>query len=140
MIRMEFLNNKKSVEPYVGRIYTNPWTTQFLYTKNQNYNLIGYPNDMKKWKENNLSGQPYIERYDYWKDGKSRGAWQFCNTSIHIKRPSPYPDDSRSLPSFKRHFSFFVSINGHYQLVLKLRQIPKKWIPEYDQIIQQIKG
>jgi hypothetical protein len=128
MIKKEFAEGRKKHDP---------WTTIFLYTKKESYLLVGWSTPINTWIENNIQG-PYLLRYDYWKGKEHRGSWWFRNCNINITPPNQREDrwDENPRPRYKRHFCFWGRKNGQPTVFLKLRKIPSKWIPEYDEMLK----
>lgn len=96
----------------------------FVYSKhNGNFILKGYLRETLKYLKENY--QYYFYYISMWHKGKSRGYWKFWKNNVYIISPN------KSRKEFKYKIGYFSKEKFSKQL--RLKRIPKKWIPEFNQ-------
>jgi len=114
-----------------GRGYglkTNPYSVFFVYAPQGNYMVTGYRQIVQAYVRQHFP--ICVCRYTYWKKGNTRGKWNFEGAHCHI--------DMASSSARKNKHVFHGWVDGKRVEFLRLKRIPNKWIPEYDEIIRRL--
>ena len=105
---------------------TSPYAVYFVYAPQGNYMITGYDKKVEPYVDKHFP--KCIYRYTFWKKGSSRGSWVFNGVKCYIDTP-----DKKN----NKYVFYSCGVNGKIEH-LKLRRIPNKWIPEYDEIVKLI--
>jgi len=103
-----------------------PFTLSFVYSPNGNFVFFGKIHFLYNYIEEHFE-KAIVNLYF---TSRGRSCWHFfCKDCIiQIHKPCKETD---------RKFVFTRNYSG--KTLLKLRRIPKKWIPEYDKMIEEYK-
>lgn len=109
----------------------HPWAMYFIYAPEGNFILKGKEN-----KDGLPSLNDYIKkhfpiclyRYTYWENGESRGSWRFSCPRMYVEGPSRRTNRKYEIVAFKEL--------EKGRKVLTFRRIPKKWLPEYNELLE----
>ena len=102
----------------------DPNTIAFVYFPGGEIMLVGWATEVRHWIETNYPIAIIATVY-HGKDRKGGFYWSTIK-HLHIHKYDPLSERSAS-----RYFRF----NFHSKTILKLRRIPKRWIPEYNQFL-----
>ena len=106
-------------------------TLAFVYSKkNGNFVLRGYYEEVKEYLQKNYIH--YFVNYTLWCKHEHRDIWDFWKDSIGIFTPT----------NKRRNWKYQVRPYSNYQTdkaelakqTLKFKRLPKRWIPEFDQL------
>lgn len=107
--------------------YLGARTLCFVYSKHHgNFILEGYRGEVMEYLKKNYTH--YFYYVSMWCDGKSRGHWQFWKDYITIIEPDKRKPKRRK-PQFKYRINGYNSVS-----LLSFKRIPKRWIPEFDDL------
>ena len=132
---MEVITFKE--KPYYG----GPWKIVWVYSRDRSYKLIGWYKPLHDWIDRNVE-KPYIYHQTFWRGGKCIGSdWSIKGGSLlYLDSPDTcYHGQRVGTRRRKRHFEFRYGpsdMKGS-KILLKLRKIPRMWIPEYDRVIEE---
>ena len=121
-------------ELFNGDYAAKAFAVTFVYSNKGNFLIRGF------WGETELMLKAMIEKgyrfyyqYSFYKDGKAR----FTFTEFWDKKVSIYPPQKRDgrYGVNRNKFEFKVSPRfGEYKTVLSLKRLPKRWIPEFNNL------
>lgn len=129
------LSKKKHLpEILVPNITKKEWcngafTICFVYSNKGNFVLKGWYGDIKEYlRDLNLKGYKYFYYQSFYQYGIERGGWQFYKKDVIICEPTL----DKSLKVFEPYH--FIVKNTITKKKFKFKRLPKKWIPEFDEL------
>ena len=133
-------NNKKDSDPYYrGNM---PYVHVFLHSPKGSFVIKGYVHTVGNYIKEHFPINIHNTKYFGPKRGNKSQNWYFDGTRCRIRCPGHknYATGKR-----ERKFKFWVHTRDASgftteTVLLKLKRIPNKWIPEYDEIIKAING
>jgi len=113
--------------------YGGARTWCFVYSRNHgNFILEGYSHEVDEYLHKNYTH--YFYRYTYWYNGKSRGGWKFWKDTVGIIPPSKSGKEWKYTIRLWTGGRHNVSIEESNKTCLKLKRLPKRWIPEFNKL------
>jgi len=126
--------------------YGNPYVIAFCYPKSENtYKGKGFvlKGGIKKV-ENRIHqiGFPMIVFLTFWRHGRCRWApqgrfYNFKDFSVAQKKPFWTSDQTRKNKDTGREYIRRSALFYNGRVVKKMRRVPRKWIPLYDQLLME---
>lgn len=105
----------------------------FVYSRDHgNFILEGYSQEVDNYLRKNYTH--YFYRYTYWCNGKSRGGWKFWKDTVGIIEPSKSRKEWKYTIRRWTGGRHNVSIEESNKTCLKLKRLPKRWIPEFNKL------
>jgi hypothetical protein len=110
--------------------YEGAFTLYFVYSKHHgNFILRGYRKEVDEYLKKNYTH--YFYYVSMWSAGHSRGHWKFWKDDVTIFEPSKsYKSWKYNVVKYKRDNYF----NSERVLEIKLKRLPKRWIPEFNNL------
>jgi hypothetical protein len=112
--------------------YTGARTLCFVYSKHHgNFILEGYRGEVMEFLKKNCTH--YFYYVSMWHNGKARGHWGFWRNYITIAEPD------KRVPKYRKpehKYRIFTRPDGYSNSieVMKLKRLPKRWIPDFDDL------
>lgn len=110
-----------------SRWYGGGRVLAFVYSKsNGNFILRGFSNEVQEYLKKNYSH--YFYYISFWYSGMSRGYWSFWKDAVSL-----HPPEKKSRRMNNRNRRFRVR-NINTKMELTFKRLPKRWIPEFDNL------
>jgi len=143
LLEIEVEGKGKSHADY-GR---DPFCLVFVYSPHFKRGILfkGWLTEVRK-QITKAVAKPYLANFTFWNEGSNRGYWEFkllvgkvyLDTPIKPRREGYLSLSSVLRSKYNRHHTFTTWDSEKQILLLKLRRIPRRWIPEYDRIVEQV--
>ena len=137
---------------------THPFAIYFVYAPEGNFVLKGRSGACEKYIAKHFSKCLY--NYTYWHNGESRGGWRFNCKGMYVDTPSERQrqiirneaEENGNSWTYKLYnlrpriakyevFAYFRDANRElHRKGFEFRRMPRKWIPEFDMLIDFING
>jgi len=130
---------------------SNAWSIYFVYAPEGNFVIKGRNDKVEGYVKENFPRCIY--HYTYWRDGKCRGGWMSTVKNFLILSPSHRQGVQRRekedynyelynpRPRIQKYeVSVYDPTRRNPTQTMEFRRIPKKWLPEYDEMISLAKG
>ena len=111
---------------------SDPFAIFFVYAPEGFFVVKGRSDEVEKHIDKRFS--KYLCCYTFWKNGKSRGGWK-SNLPLYWTRE--YNSDSCRLTKY--YTLSMNTVNGYKENVLRVRRIPKGWLPIYNEASNEVK-
>jgi hypothetical protein len=108
-------------------------TMCFVYSKHHgNFILEGYLGEVQKYLKKNYT--KYFCYFSMWSGGISRGYWRFWkDRDVTISEPSKHRKTWKyTITSREPRYSYRQEFKIKHEI--KLKRLPKRWIPEFDKL------
>lgn len=116
---------KEPLENFWQRKESHPFAINFVYTPEGFFVVKGRSDEVQQYIDARFP--KYLVRYTYWKNGQSRGSWR-SNLPIYWSKYNS------KLYRSEKHYTLSINTaDGFKENVLRVRRIPKVWLPIYDQ-------
>jgi hypothetical protein len=121
------------VVPANGKLdwYEGARTMCFVYSKNHgNFILKGYRGEVDKYLKKNYTH--YFCYVSMWHHGRTRGHWNFWKPDVTIYEPSKSNRECKWKYRIIKYSKSYNSYHNDKEIEIRLKRLPKKWIPEFD--------
>jgi hypothetical protein len=117
---------KEPLATWRERKESHPFAIFFVYAPEGFFVVKGRSDEVEKYIKARFP--KYVARYTFWKDGESRGNWT-SNLPLYWSREY----NRNNFRSTKYYVLHMNTATGFKENLLRVRRIPKGWLPIYDQ-------